>query len=178
VAELIVVTGPPGAGKSTVAKSIARMFGLSALVAGDSFFGFLDQGAVPPWLPEANGQNRTVIRAAASAAGALADGGYTVVFDGVVGPWLLPEFAITTGLDRLHYVVLMPEERLCVQRVKSRVGHGFTDLAATRHMYAQFADAALDRRHLLMRPPDDPEATAAIIVGLMGRGELANTSAG
>ncbi|MDQ6933861.1 MAG: hypothetical protein M3130_00920 [Actinomycetota bacterium] len=28
------------------------------------FFAFLDQGAVLPWLPEADSQNRTVIQAA------------------------------------------------------------------------------------------------------------------
>ncbi len=51
-AELIVVTGPPGAGKSTVAKIIARMLDLSALSRVTDFFAFLDQGAVLPWLPD------------------------------------------------------------------------------------------------------------------------------
>jgi uridine kinase len=36
--ELIVITGPPGAGKSSVSEHVANQFEPSALVAGDSFF--------------------------------------------------------------------------------------------------------------------------------------------
>lgn len=44
--------GPPGAGKSTVARAVSATFEPSVLVEGDAFFGFLDQGAIEPWLPE------------------------------------------------------------------------------------------------------------------------------
>ena len=64
--ELIVVTGPPGAGKSTVARVLADRFPRSALVTGDSFFAFVSGGWVAPWLPEAHEQNDVVLRAAAS----------------------------------------------------------------------------------------------------------------
>ena len=50
VAELIVVTGPPGAGKSTIAELLVSEFDPSALVAGDQFFGFLRAGSIAPWL--------------------------------------------------------------------------------------------------------------------------------
>ena len=36
--ELIVITGPPGAGKSSVSEHLANQFEPSALVAGDNFF--------------------------------------------------------------------------------------------------------------------------------------------
>lgn len=86
VADLIVVTGPPGAGKSTVGRILAGGYEASALVAGDQYFGFLDRGHITPWLPEADGQNTIVIEAAAAAAGRLAVA-YMVVYDGAVGPW-------------------------------------------------------------------------------------------
>ena len=160
---LLVVTGPPGAGKSTVARILSAGFALSALVAGDDFFGFLDQGAIAPWLPEAHAQNEIVTDAAAAAAGRLADGDYTVVYDGMIGPWLLDRFAQASAAPDLHYAVLFPPEETCVHRVRSRVGHGFTDIPATRHMHGEFARATVDPRHVLTDPPDDPRQTAALI---------------
>jgi predicted ABC-type ATPase len=176
VAELVVVTGPPGAGKSTVAALLVDMYEPSALVAGDHFFGFLARGSIWPWLAEAHEQNDVVLAAAAAAAGRLAGGGITVVYDGVLGPWSLSAFLSTTELTHLHYVALLPSEECCIARVRTRVGHGFTDVAATRHMYRQFADAGIDARHLV-RDPDDPQATAEAIREAVARGTLLSNSA-
>ena len=173
VGELIVITGPPGAGKSTVSALLVAGFEPSALVAGDAFFGFLAGGAVAPWLPAAAAQNHTVTEAAAMAAGRLVRGGLTVVYDGVVGPWLLPDFAAATGLARLHYVVLLPSEQACLDRVAARVGHGFTDLAATRHMYADFARAPLEARHRIALAAG-PEAIAEEIRQRLAAGSLSH----
>jgi predicted ABC-type ATPase len=164
MAELVVVTGPPGAGKSTVAKTLSASFAKSAIVAGDEFFKFLDRGYVSPWLPEADDQNTVVIEAAAAAAGRLVRGGYTVVYDGVVGPWFLDAFALATALEDVHYVVLLPSEDRCVARVQDRVDHKFTDAEATRHMHRQFLNADVASRHLLIDPFDDPANTALTIL--------------
>jgi hypothetical protein len=105
---LLVVTGPPAAGKSTVARLVTDRFEPSALVEGDAFFAFLARGAIEPWLPQSADQNEVVIQAAATAAGRYAAGGITTVYDGVVGPWFLPTFAAASGLEALDYVVLLP----------------------------------------------------------------------
>jgi hypothetical protein len=97
VPSIIVITGPPGAGKTTVAQSLAQRFERSVLIEGDAFFGFLERGSSEPWTPEADYQNDVVIRAGASAAGQYVNGGYTTVYEGVVGPWFLPTFAAATG---------------------------------------------------------------------------------
>jgi adenylate kinase family enzyme len=170
--DLLVVTGPPGAGKSTVAAIVSAGFPRSALVAGDDFFGFLDQGAIAPWLAEAHQQNEVVTDAAAAAAGRLARGDYTVVYDGMIGPWLLARFAAAAATPDVHYAILFPDEGTCVDRVRSRVGHGFTALGATRHMYGEFARASVDARHVLVDPPDDPERTAALIRDRFDEGTL------
>ena len=39
--ELVVVTGPPGAGKSSVAEELAVRWKPSALLPGDAFFGMI-----------------------------------------------------------------------------------------------------------------------------------------
>ena len=163
MAEVVVVTGPPGAGKSSVAAELAGLFWPSALVSGDVFFGFIKQGYIPPWTAEAHQQNLTVVTAAAMTAGRLAGGGYTVIYDGVVGPWFLPEFMSAAGAVSLQYVVLVPPERVCVERVRNRVGHGFTDPAATRHMHAEFAGSGIDPRHLIeSESPTAGELAAAL----------------
>ncbi len=71
VDELVVVTGPPGAGKSSVSEELAKRWKPSALVPGDAFFGMIKQGYILPWRSEARGQNTVIIEAAAAAAGRL-----------------------------------------------------------------------------------------------------------
>lgn len=160
VSDLIIVTGPPGAGKTSVARVLSAHFDPSALVTGDDFFAFIDRGYIAPWTAEAHHQNEVIISAAAAAAGRLASGGYTVIYDGVIGPWSLKAFAGATGLSQLHYLMLLPSEQTCIDRVHSRVGHGFTDLDATRHMYREFAHAELDDRHVIASNTS-PEALAS-----------------
>jgi adenylate kinase family enzyme len=171
VADLIVVTGPPGAGKTTVAQALSGLFKPSALVCGDQFFAFIDQGYIAPWTAAAHRQNEIVVGAAAAAAGRLATGGYTVIYDGVIGPWFLETFGVAKGLARLHYAILLPPEELCLQRVRSRAGHGFRDLEAARHMYTEFATAEVDPRHLVVST-EDAAALASRLRHLVKAGTL------
>ena len=46
--DLLVVTGPPGAGKSTVASMLAERVVPSVVVRGDDFFAHLHEGATLP----------------------------------------------------------------------------------------------------------------------------------
>jgi AAA domain len=173
---LLVVSGPPGAGKSTVARAVADRQERSVLVAGDAFFGFLHRGAIEPWLPESNDQNTVVIRAAAASAGAYAAGGFDTVYDGVVGPWFLPQFVAATGLGRLDFVILMPSLDRCLERVATRRGHGFTDQCATARMHRDFAGAPVDERYVLADPPGGPDAPDQIaerILAMAAGGKLA-----
>ena len=172
MAFLVVITGPPGAGKSTVAGLLAAEFDKSALVEGDAFFAFLAAGAIEPWLPAAHRQNEVVIRAAAAAAGRYAAGGYSTVYDGVLGPWFLADFAAATALDHLHYAVLLPSEERCVAQVSARTGHGFTDEAATRHMHQDFARAGIDQRHVLADSPGPADETVAEVLKRIRNGML------
>ena len=129
---LLCIAGPPGAGKSTVSAVVSGRLSRSVLIRGDAFYRFLDQGAVPAWLPEATEQNRVVIRASGAAAGRFASGGYETVFDGVLGPWWLPTFFEAIEMDELHYVVLLPSADRCVQNVAARDRMRLTPLRDSR----------------------------------------------
>ncbi|MEM7274117.1 MAG: AAA family ATPase [Actinomycetota bacterium] len=168
---LLVVTGPPGAGKSSVAALLAADSDTSVLVEGDRFFEFLASGAIEPWQAAADHQNRVVTEAAALAAGRFA-ASYDTVYDGVVGPWFLSAFAAATGLAELAYVILLPPVETCVTRVRGRIGHGFTDEAATRSMHRSFAAAEIDRRHVLADRYPDPQAAAAAVRVARSAGRL------
>jgi len=141
----------------------------SVLIQGDAFYRFVDKGGAP-WLPEATDQNRVVIRASGAAAGAYVQGGFEAVFDGVLGPWWLRTFFEASGLDCLHYAVLLPSADRCVRNVAAR--EGSVDEPATRGMHEEFlrAIADIDDRHVLRNPPGTPNDTATELLSRFREG--------
>jgi predicted kinase len=167
-----VLTGPPGSGKSTVSRLVAERFDPAACVESDWFWTTLVRGHVLPWLPEADAQNRTVLRAFAAAAGELAGGGYTVVVDGIIGPWyldLVTDLLARTGAE-VHYVVLRPPLDVAVARVTARVGEervpghpALVEEGPVRFMWEQFADLGRHEIHVVDNGDLDAEQTATLV---------------
>jgi hypothetical protein len=85
--KLVVITGPPGAGKTTVGAIIASESPLSACIHSDWFCTTIVNGHIAPWERAADAQNRAVIRAAAAAGVRMANAGFTTLLDGIFGPW-------------------------------------------------------------------------------------------
>jgi cytidylate kinase len=165
--ELVVITGPPGAGKSTIARLVAAEFERSVLVEGDVFFGFVSTGAIAPWLVEAREQNNVVIGAAAAATGRFA-AAYPTVYDGVLGPWYIERFLAESSRSALHYAVVLPSADECVRRVRARERHLFNDEKATRAMHHEF-ELWRDRYQRFVIDVDDGETVAHTTERIFGR---------
>ena len=62
---IIIITGSPGTGKSTISSILAKESNMSKSVnmQTDDFYHYLSKGAIPPHLPESNKQNLVVIEA-------------------------------------------------------------------------------------------------------------------
>ncbi|OWU61254.1 shikimate kinase, partial [Staphylococcus aureus] len=67
--EILILTGTPGAGKTTTAERLANQPGLPKVhLHSDDFWHFIKNGAIQPYLPEANAQNAIVMDALTKAA--------------------------------------------------------------------------------------------------------------
>lgn len=172
---LIVVTGAPGAGKSTVARALALAWPSDAAVHihSDDIWTYIVKGQIPPWLPESSAQNAVVIEALAAQATALASG-FPVVFDGVVGPWFLDPFRLAAR-DRgiaLDYLVLRPSREAAIARGVARKGHPMRDRAVIGRMWDAFADLDGLERCALDTTDLSPDQTVMAAQAALAEGRL------
>jgi adenylate kinase family enzyme len=154
----LIVNGPPGSGKSTVARLLADESPRGVHLPGDVFWHFI-VGHTPPGLPEAEEQNRVVIGALASASAAYDRGGYEVFVDGFVRPAYLEIFLKTYVRLPLDEVVLMPSLETAVKRARTRGDSDPTVLLTADQLAAPDLIAEqVQRRYALFA--DTPNALA------------------
>lgn len=156
---VIIITGAPGVGKSSLAHLLADEDASGVHLETDTFFRFL-RHRIDPSSKEAHAQNETVVAAYTRAAAEYSLGGYNVYMDGVIGPWMLP--LITPILGAFDYVLLSAPLELALTRARVRDGQDSATPAVIRIMHEQFTRILSEfRGHVLDTSERSPAEVAA-----------------
>ena len=176
---LLVLSGPPGSGKTTIARGLADTADRPTVhLATDLFYVAIRKGFVQPFLPEAAKQNTVVIDVIVDATLGYAKGGYDVVVDGIVGPWSLPQFvggAARAGLD-LSFIVLRPSFKETFARAVAREGRELKASGPIRGLYGAFANLGALDRHAIDTSAETVAVTTLRIRAALARREFVLSS--
>jgi cytidylate kinase len=169
---MIIITGPPGAGKSTVARIVADQFDSSVLLVGDDFHHYIRKGYIPPWQSESEHQNEVVIDSTAAAAAAYALGGYLVVVDAIIGPWFVRRFLrFVPDVLPVHYVILCPSKEVAIQRAIERTGEAdLVNPEPVTFMHQVFTERGGLEDHVLDSSYLTADETASEVLTLVSQG--------
>jgi predicted kinase len=172
---VLLITGAPGSGKTTVARILAAEFERSVHLESDLFFEFIASGFVEPWKRESREQNEVVMRIVGETAASYAAAGYFTIVDGI----LIPGWHFETVRDCLHdsgmsvsFAVLRPSLATAIQRADARVPRKLSDEAIIEQLWNSFSGLGNLERHVINNDGATPEQTAAILVEDLRQGKL------
>jgi chloramphenicol 3-O-phosphotransferase len=178
-ADLLLLTGSPGCGKTTVAPLVADRHAPSICLDLDWFFAKVRKGFVEPWRTEAHTQNRVILRAAAEALATFAAGGYFTVAEGILYPFMLDLFAEAGAPDgiSLNYAVLWAPIDVVQQRVQDRRGElahfgALADADVVDDLWVQFESHGVEKRHRVDSSERTPDTIAEEIDSRLGSGDF------
>lgn len=149
---VLILTGPPGVGKSSVAELLAARWSRSVHLESDAFFRFIRSDYVEPWKPESHRQNQAVMDIVAEAAMGYATAGYRTIVDGIVIPGRFFEPLRDRLRDAGHpvaYAVLRAPLSVCTARIQHREGIEEIDSGAIEQLWQSFADLGELERYVL-----------------------------
>lgn len=166
--EVVIVSGPPGSGKSTIAAALAESADRGVHLESDWFLRWIRSGFIPPHLPASHSQNIAVMDIVTDAAAGYATAGYVVVWDGIVGPWFLERVVsrLSARGVRVRYLVVRAERETALARVLER--DGTTELSGAEVMWDQFVDLGELEGHVVSGDGDGDEVLGRcrLVLGL------------
>jgi predicted kinase len=170
---VLILTGPPGVGKSTTATILAERAAAGVHLESDVFFRFIRGGGIEPWRPESHEQNRMVMDVVGTAAAGYATVGYFTVIDGIVLPrWFLGPLrdVLREAGHEVAYVVLWALLETCARRVERREDVPLPEPAAVPNLWSQFENLAEFEQHRLDVEGRRPDEVADEVEGLLASG--------
>jgi len=122
--QLVIISGPPNAGKSATAEALCQRYDRMLHVDVSVLRDFLRMGRLRPWdeSPEGRRQRELLIQSACDMARRFLDAGYGAVIDDVVTQDDLPLYrdALAGCAAPVHFVVLLPELAVLLERERER----------------------------------------------------------
>ena len=168
---ILILTGAPGAGKTTTAGALAALPGAPAVhLHADDFWHFIKDGAVPPHLPAAHKQNEVVVSVLAQVAEGYAKGEFFVIMDGIIGPWFLQPFRVL--IAPLHYIVLRPPLAAAIERCRGRGGDTLTDPGPISMLHEQLSSLGSLEKHVIETEGHTPQDTLAAVREAVNSGKF------
>ena len=151
--------------------SYEHVQGIGVTTPDDAIWGVGKRYNVPPYLPDSDSQNRTVLSAVLESARMLASSGYEVFVDGIVLPKqlrpILESFRNRQVAGQIlpckfRFIILRPSEETTLKRADQRI-LGLRDHEIIRGLDKQFLDIGDCEWFTLDSTDRPPEETADLV---------------